>query len=75
MQRQSPKNLMKKSLTVKVRTVTTNEKQKRLAEHERYSIVGGYFRVCMTVVVTVLVIPVPRVIPIATLSYREWCLS
>jgi hypothetical protein len=39
-QRVSPKNLMKKSLTVKVRTVTTNEKQKRLAEHERYSIVG-----------------------------------
>jgi hypothetical protein len=39
-QRRSPKNLMKKSLTVKVRTVTTNEKQKRLAEHERYSIVG-----------------------------------
>ena len=39
-QRQSPKNLMKKSLTVKVRTVITNEKQKRLAEHERYSIVG-----------------------------------
>jgi hypothetical protein len=29
----------------------------------------------MTVVVTVLVIAVPRVIPIATLSYREWCLS
>jgi hypothetical protein len=39
-QRVSPKNLMKKSLTVKVRTVTTNEKQKRLSEHERYSIVG-----------------------------------
>ena len=39
-QRQSPKNLMKKSLTVKVRTVITNEKQKRLAEYERYSIVG-----------------------------------
>ena len=38
-QRKSPKNLMNTLLAVRVRTVRLNEKQKSLAEHERYSII------------------------------------
>jgi len=38
-QRRSPKNLLKKLFMVRVRTVRINEKQKPLAEYEKYSVV------------------------------------
>ena len=37
--RRSPRNLMNKLLQVRVRTVKTNERQKQLKDHERYSVV------------------------------------